>query len=129
MAEPVRVPQKPRYSRCSPGGAASPKLPPPAALDEPQNDQKKNGAQSSRDDRIDDTAAKMNAEAGKQPAADQGTRNSNTDIGDETESGAADDFAREPARNQADNQDDKNAFAGHEFSLLEIDRIGVDRPI
>jgi hypothetical protein len=39
----------------------------------------------------------MNAEAGKQPAADQGTHNSNTDIGDETESGAADDLPSQPA--------------------------------
>ncbi len=72
---------------------------------------------------IDDAAGKVNAEARQQPAADQSAHNTDAQIGDKAEPGATDDFAREPARNHTDNQNDKNAFAGHEFPLLKGKRV------
>jgi hypothetical protein len=63
---------------------------------------------------------------GRSQAPIKDTHNSNAQIGDEAESGPADDFTREPARNKTDYQDDKNAFAGHGFSLLKSNRIRVN---
>src|SRR5579871_2013747 len=76
------------------------------------------GADRGIDDLRHQAGAEMNAESGKQPACDQRAGDADHDVADDAKSSAADDLAGEPACNQADEEDDKQALVGqyHEYS-------------
>jgi hypothetical protein len=88
-------------------------LPSTAASEEPEHDQKQDSADRRRDDGVYNADAKVDAQLGQQPTADQGADNSDTHIGNETKSRATNDFAGKPTRDQADKQDDEDAFTRH----------------
>src|SRR5690349_20504664 len=52
----------------------------------------------------------MEAELREQQRRDECTGDADQDVADDAKAGAADDFAGEPARDQADEQNDDNAF-------------------
>ena len=56
---------------------------------------------------------RWNAELGKQEAGDQRAGDADEDIADDAKAGAAHDLAGQPARDQADEQNNEKAFIGH----------------
>jgi hypothetical protein len=90
------------------------KLPSASSVDEPENDQKENRANGSGDDRGHDTGAKMNSQSGKQPIAYKGADDADAKIRHETKASASHDLAGKPTRDQSDQQNDKQAFTGHD---------------
>ena len=52
----------------------------------------------------------MNAELGKQETCDQRAGNADQDVTDDAKAGAAHDLARQPAGDEADKQNNENAF-------------------
>ena len=55
----------------------------------------------------------MDAELRKQEACHQRAGDADQDVADETKAGAAHDLAGQPAGDQADEQNDQNAFVGN----------------
>jgi hypothetical protein len=97
----------------SAAAGASRHLPSTAASEEPEHDEKQDSTDRRRDDGAYDADAQVDAQLGQQPTADQGSHNSDTHIGNQTKSRAANDFAGKPPRDQADKQDNKDAFTRH----------------
>ncbi len=56
------------------------------------------------------TDAKPETQLRKQPACDERTGDADQNIADDAKAGASNDLSGKPARNQADEQDDKKAF-------------------
>src|SRR5689334_10109132 len=83
------------------------------AAKKPHNDQEQNGPDGRIDDFRNKPATEVDTELGKQEAGDQGAGDANENISDDAKTGAAHDLAREPARNQADEQNDQDAFIGY----------------
>src|ERR1700722_19025854 len=94
--------------------------PPAATVEEPQNDQEQERSDGRRDDGGDDAGAEMNAQSRQQPAADEGADNPNADIGDDAETGAANDLPGEPPGDETDQQDDEKAFPRHGMLPLSL---------
>jgi hypothetical protein len=69
---------------------------------EPENDQEQDGPDRRGDDGGRDAVAEMDVQRGQQPAADEGADDSDAEIGDQTETGAAHDLPGQPARDEAD---------------------------
>src|SRR6185295_8972959 len=55
----------------------------------------------------------VNTELGKQKTRQQRAGDADQDVADDAKAGAAHDLAGKPARDQADKQDDQNAFVGN----------------
>ncbi len=64
---------------------------------------------------ISDTnpCAEMNAELGKQQACDQRTGDTDKNVADDPEAGAADDLSGQPSGDEADKQNNKNTLVRH----------------
>jgi hypothetical protein len=62
---------------------------------------------------------------GQQPTADQSSDNSNTHIGNETMSCAANNVAAKPPRDQAYKQDNQDTFTSHGNPSLTVRRIAL----
>jgi hypothetical protein len=88
-------------------------LPTPAAANEAHDEQEQNGANGGVDDCTDQSGSKMDPELGQQPASEKGTQDSNDKVTDESEASPLHDLAGEPAGNEANKQDDQQAFARH----------------
>src|SRR6185312_14751141 len=122
-AETARTQQKSRPSRDSPRFSGlelrpAARSPAAAAADQPHNHEQDDGANRRIDDLGDEPGAQMNAEFWKQQARDQRACDTDEDVADDAKAGAADDLAGQPARHQADEQNDDNALVGqdHETS-------------
>src|SRR5713226_2515168 len=94
-----------------------PRRPSPSAasVDQPEHDQKQHGADGGGDDGGDDAGAKVDAQLGQQPAADQGADDPDADVRDETEAGAAHDVSGKPPGNKTDKQNDEKTFTRHDI--------------
>jgi hypothetical protein len=88
-------------------------LPTPAAANEAHDKQEQNGADGGVDDCTDQSGSKMDPELRQQPASEKGTQDSNDEVTDESEASPLHDLAGEPAGNEANKQDDQQAFARH----------------
>src|ERR1700681_999866 len=89
------------------------RAPSPASANEPEDDQEQNGSDGRRDDGGHDAGAEVDAQPGKQPAADEGADNSDADIGDDAETGATHDLSGKPAGDETHQQDDEKTFPRH----------------
>src|SRR5258705_11958701 len=83
-----------------------------AGSDQPNDQQKYDGADRGIDDLPDDPAADRNAELWKQQTGDQRAGDTDENVADDPKAGAAHDLPGQPACNQADEQNNKNAFIG-----------------
>src|SRR5436305_5190303 len=104
-----------RMTLCFPLLAASPTaapaaLHPPAAADKPYYDQQQDGTDRGVDDRADYSCAQMDVELRQQPVADEGAGDTDDKVADQAKTCSLDNFAGQPAGNQADEHDDKKAF-------------------
>jgi hypothetical protein len=93
--------------------STSPPTPSPAtsAANKADDQQEYQRADGGIDDRRNKAHAKVDIELGKQPAADEGTGNSNDEIADDPKPGASRDLTGQPSGNEADRQYDQEAFA------------------
>src|SRR5271167_691474 len=83
-----------------------------AGPDQPHDQQQQYGADRRIDDLRNQAAADGNAELGKQVARDQRAGDADENVANNAKAGAAHDLAGQPAGDQADEQDDENAFVG-----------------
>jgi hypothetical protein len=89
-------------------------LPPPSATtNEAHDEQEKYGPDGGVEDCSDQSGSEMDAEFGQQPASNKGTQDSDDKITDESEAGPLHDLAGEPAGDEANKQDDQQAFTRH----------------
>src|SRR5882724_12100151 len=79
---------------------------------QPDDQQKDDGADRGIHDFRHEAGAETNAELRKQEARDQSAEDADDDIAEDAEAGATDDLTGKPARNQADEQNDQQAFVG-----------------
>jgi hypothetical protein len=94
---------------------------PTASSEEAQNNQEHNRPDRRGDDQVDEMGeAKVDAQLGKQPVADKGADNTYAKIGDETKARTAHDLAREPARKNADKDNDDKTFTGQGDVLSQV---------
>src|SRR4051794_31655575 len=96
-----------------PSSPAPAPAPSAAATNEPDEQQQNQSADRGVDDRRNDTGAEMDAEPRKDPAADESADDPDQEIADDAEPGALHDLACQPSGNEADQQDDQEAFTGH----------------
>jgi hypothetical protein len=93
-------------------------LPAPApaasAANEFDNQEEYQRADRGVDDRRDNTHAKVDAESGQQPPANEGSYDSDDEVTDDPKPGALHDLARQPSCNEADHQYDKKTFTRHD---------------
>src|ERR1043166_8829801 len=89
-------------------------LPASPAAHQADNQKQDDGADRRIDDLGDEAGAEMNPDFRKQQARNQRAGDADQDVADDAEAGAADDLAGEPARNQADEQDDDDDFVGQD---------------
>src|SRR5947209_2971311 len=89
-----------------------PQLPrhPPPPLNEPDDQQQYQRADSGVDDRCNNAGAEMDSQLRKQPTADEGTYYSDDEIADDPEPGALHDLAGQPSGNEADDQYDEETL-------------------
>ena len=112
MRHTVSAPPKSRWRRptialTAPAPAASPSASPAApAANQSENQEQQQRADSGVDDRGDNALAKVDAQSGQQPPADEGSYDADDEVIDDTVSGASDDLAGKPSRNEADCKDD-----------------------
>jgi hypothetical protein len=88
-------------------GLSSPTSP---SKDNPENDQKQDGANGCRDDGGDNANAKVDAQPWQQPTAYQSADNPNGNVSDETKAGASHDLAGKPSSDKANQQNDEETF-------------------
>src|SRR5579872_1890135 len=88
------------------------------AFDEPQNEQKDDGADEGIDDRGNEARADIDAEPRQQPAGDQAADDADDNIADQSESAAFDDHAGKPASDRADDQPDNDVHDSSPRPLL-----------
>jgi hypothetical protein len=106
-------------------------LPPPAASNQAHDEQEQYGADGGVDDCTDQSDPEMDPELGQQPASDKGTQDSDDKVADESEAGPLHDLASEPAGDEANKQDDQQAFTRHvhlmtsRFAREETSQTGV----
>jgi len=86
---------------------------PAAASEQPHDHQQNDGADRGIKDLAHQAGADGNAEPWKQQAGDQRAGDTDENIADDPKAGAAYDLPRQPACNQADEQNNENAFIGH----------------
>ena len=91
--------------RPTPATAPSPS-PAASAANESENQEEQQRADRGVDDRGDSARAKMDAESGQQPPADEGSYDADDVVIDDPVSGALDDLASQPSRNEADREYD-----------------------
>jgi hypothetical protein len=105
-----------------PAPSATPSATPGAgAANQPDDQQQQQRADRGVDYRRDDADAKMDAELGHEPLADAGAYDSDDEISDNSKPGASNDLARQPSRNEADQQYDKQTLARHACTpMLEL---------
>src|ERR1700757_1443239 len=89
----------------------SPSLHP--AAKQPHDQEQHDGADRGIDDLRNQPAADMNNELGKQEGGNQRARDADQDVADDAEPRAAHDLAGQPAGDQADEQNNQNAFIGY----------------
>jgi hypothetical protein len=90
-------------------------------LEEAQNNQEHHGSDRRRDDQVYEMGkTKVDAQLRQQPIADKGTDNAYAKIGDETKARTAHDLAREPARKNANEDNDEETFTGQGTSFLRF---------
>jgi len=70
------------------------------------------------DDCRENAGADMDAELSKQPVTDKRADDTDQKIADDPEASAPGDLPRQPSGNQADNNDDENAFISHVHCFL-----------
>src|SRR6266403_533448 len=81
--------------------------------EEPHDQQQQNGADRGIDDLADNAGTERDAKFGKEKTGDQCAGDADENIADDSKAGAAHDLAGQPARHQADEQNDQNAFIGY----------------
>jgi hypothetical protein len=87
--------------------AGSPSTAPPGAASHQFYEQQQyDGSDRRVDDGADDTGAEMNAQFGQQPAANERADDPDQQITDQPEAGSSNDLTRQPARYNADEQND-----------------------
>jgi hypothetical protein len=84
----------------------------PSAANQPEQQEKHHGAYESVQNQRDDAAAEVNTDARQQPIADKRADQAYNQIADQSEAAAFHHSAGEPARNNANNQDDQETFIG-----------------
>jgi hypothetical protein len=82
-----------------------------AATNQPHDEQEYQRPDRRVDDRRYDTNAKVNTELGQQPVADEGAYDPDEEIPNDSEPGASYDLARQPSRDETDQQYDKETLA------------------
>jgi hypothetical protein len=82
-----------------------------AAADEPHDEQENQRPDGCVDDGGDNSDAKVEAELGQQPVANEGANDPDEEVTDESEPGASHDLTRQPSGNEADHQYDKETLA------------------
>jgi hypothetical protein len=85
-------------------------LPSAPSVDEPENNQQQDGADCSGNDRRNDPSAEVDAQSGQQPIPDKGPDDPDAEVGNETEASTAYNFASQPSRDDADQQNNEKAF-------------------
>jgi hypothetical protein len=109
-----------------PAPAPTPASAPTAsAADESEDQEEQQRADGGVDDRRDNTNAKVDAELGQQPLADEGADDSDDEVTDDPKAGALHDLARQPSGHDTDYQYDKETFARH----VHFRKLQVQRPI
>ena len=91
-----------------------------ASAEEPQDQQQHDGADRGRDDQVYNVGTQMNVEFRQQPIADEGADDAYAKIGDEAKASAAHDLAREPARKNANEDNDEETFTGQGTPFLRF---------
>src|SRR5690606_14310649 len=86
-------------------------------FDQPDQQQKYDGANDRVDDGRDHPGAEADANRGKKPARNEGADDADDDVADKAETITLDNQPREPAGNRTDNDEDKQAFDAHCTSL------------
>src|ERR1700737_489672 len=92
------------------------RLPSAPSVDEPENEQKQDGADGGGDDGRHDPGTEVDAQLRQQPTADQGANDADADVGNHAEAGAANHLARKPSGDQTDQQDDEETFGRHGYA-------------
>jgi hypothetical protein len=82
-----------------------------AAANQPHDEQEYQRPDRRVDDRRYNTNAKVNAELGQQPVANEGAYDPDEEIPDDSKPGASYDLARQPSRDEADQQYDEETLA------------------
>src|SRR6266852_9645061 len=90
------------------------RLPASAAAHQTDDQEQDDGADRRIDDLGDEAGAEVDTELGEQQARNQRAGDTDQDVADDAEARAADDLAGKPARDQADEQDDDDAFVGQD---------------
>jgi hypothetical protein len=93
--------------------------PPPAPLEETENDQQRQGADRRDDDLGHKAAAEAKSQPRQQPIADKGADDPERDVGDESEAGALDEVSGQPPGDTADQQNNQKTFSRHGSYLAE----------
>src|SRR5690606_19920811 len=86
-------------------------------FDQPDQQQKYDGANDRVDDGRDHPGAEADANRGKKPARNEGADDADDDVADKAETITLDNQPCEPAGNRTDNDEDKQAFDAHCTSL------------
>src|SRR5579862_7206669 len=76
-----------------------------AAGNESDDDQQQNGADGRVDDQGDSSNPEMDVQSGQQPIADERSDDADDQVADDAKTAAVDDFSRQPAGNNPDQQD------------------------
>jgi hypothetical protein len=98
----------------APSATPTPTTTPTAtAANEPDNQKEQERADRGVDDRRDDADAEMDPELGHQPIADERPYDTDDEITDDSKPGASYDLARQPPRDEADNQYDEQTLTRH----------------
>jgi hypothetical protein len=82
-------------------------------MQEPDDQQQYQAADGGVDDRLNNAQAEMDADQRQQPTADKGADDSNEEIAEDAEPGAAHDLAGQPSGNEADHQYDQETLTRH----------------
>jgi hypothetical protein len=91
-------------------------------VDQSDDEKKQHRANRGTNDRRDNARTEMDSELRKYPARNKGPHDSYDEISKKAETGALDDLARKPARDEADNQYDEKTFAGYVHFCFLHDR-------
>ena len=83
------------------------------AAEQPHDQEQHDGADRGIDDLRYETGAEMDAQSRKQQAGNQRAGNTDDEIADQPKAGAPYHLSGQPARDQADEQNNQNAFIGH----------------
>src|SRR5437868_13641724 len=97
----------------SPAPPAAPPSSPTAAAEQSHHQEQQDRAQSCVDDGADHSRTQMETELRQDPVANECTDNPDEQIADDSEPGPSDDFASQPAGNDADEQYDQQALVRH----------------